>query len=77
MSTQTIKRIVDYEVQPTPDELAEVFWSMDAEEQARFFHRLYEVSEYRLGMQLIYVVNHPTFTLGAQSVMRQIGEYGE
>lgn len=39
-----------------PAELAEMFWEMDAEQQAEFFAKLDEIAGYKLCMQMAAVV---------------------
>ena len=75
MVSKSIKTTVEVEVHPNAYELAEVFWSMGEEEQASFFHRLYEVSGHLLPMQLHYVANHKGITTEAKRAMEIIGEY--
>ena len=58
-------------------ELAEVFWEMDAEEQAGFFHRLSEVSEGGLAMQLQNVADSEHTTTQGRAVMSTIGAYAD
>ena len=58
-------------------ELAEVFWEMDAEEQAGFFHRLSEVSEGRLAMQLQNIADSEHTTTQGRAVMASIGAYSD
>lgn len=65
------------EVYPSAEELAEVFWDMDAEEQAGFFHHLEKISDGGLCFQLAYIVTDPEFTESARRAMQTIGEYGE
>ena len=38
--SRNIKRLTECEIHLSADELADVFWHMDAEEQAHFFERL-------------------------------------
>ncbi|GHH53017.1 hypothetical protein [[Pseudomonas] boreopolis] len=39
-----------------PDQLAEMFWEMDAEQQADFFAKLDEIAGYKLCIQMAAVV---------------------
>lgn len=76
MSKRNIKTWVEAEVHPSAYDLAEVFWEMDAEEQAGFFHRLAEVSGDRLVFQLQNVIESPYLTKEARAAMVSIGDYG-
>lgn len=70
-----LKGFVEYRIRPSANEIAEVFWDMDAEEQACFFNRLAEISNGSLVMQLQYLTDSPYLTTEARVVMRRIGEY--
>lgn len=75
MSKRNFKTWVEAEVHPDAYSLAECFWEMDAEEQAGFFHRLYEVAD-KLPMQMQAVIDNPYFTQEAKLCMQMIGDYG-
>lgn len=50
--SRTIKREVLVSVQLVPDELADMFWECNAEEQAMFFNRLGEIAGSALELQI-------------------------
>lgn len=68
---------VEVKIRPTPQQVAECFWDMDADEQAKFFHRLAEVAGDRLVFQLCSVDNSPYTTPAGRWAMSMIGEYAE
>lgn len=75
--TTEIKRAMDISITPTPDELAEAFWSMDSSQQAIFFNRLGEISDNRLCFQLQYVTDDLCLSKTGRRAMATIGEYAE
>lgn len=75
--TTEIKRAMDISITPTPDELAEVFWSMDSSQQAIFFNRLGEISGNRFCFQLQAVTDEPGLDANGRRAMQLIGEYSE
>jgi len=75
-SKRNLTTWVQATVHPSSEELADIFWAMDAEEQAGFFSRLAEVSGSRLPMQLAYVTDHPVLTFEGRRSMETIGEFG-
>ena len=75
MANRDLKVTVDVDVHVSAYELAEIFWAMDAEEQAGFFHRLGEVSEHMLPFQLQSVTDSKYSTPLGRHVMASIGEY--
>jgi hypothetical protein len=60
---------------PSAEEIAEVFWHMDSEEQACFFNFLGAKSE--LVFQLQAVSDSPELKSDGRLAMQRIGEYGE
>lgn len=72
-----IIRHISVAVKPTPEELAEVFWSFDADQQARFFNVLAVVSDHRLPAQLHQVKHSLLLTPVGKQAMQTIGEYGK
>lgn len=74
---RTIKTSAQVEIRPSPEELADVFWSMDADEQAFFFNRLGESSRARLCFQLQYVTDSDCLDEAGRYAMQKIGEYSE
>lgn len=75
--TISIKRYTQISIYPTPEELAEIFWSMGSGEQAAFFNHLNEVSADRLCFQLQAVIGEPGLTHGGRYAMQLFGDYGE
>lgn len=53
--------------------LADLFWDMDAEEQARFFNRMGHYQ--KLPMQLQHVTDHEKLAGAGRAAMKRIGEY--
>lgn len=72
-SKRNLKGWVEYEIHPSADDLAEVFWSMDAEEQAFFFSKLGEKEE--LPMQLQYVTDNEYLSESGRRAMGLIGQF--
>ena len=72
-----IERTYKHYIEPTPEELAGCFWSMDAEQQATFFNGLaVEIGESgAFCRQLQEVTDSPLLTPGGRRIMEQIGEY--
>lgn len=66
---------VQAEIHPSADELADVFWAMDAEEQAHFFNRLGAISGGKLPFQLQNVTDHPLLETQGRHAMSMIGDY--
>jgi hypothetical protein len=76
MKARLIKEItVDYQLEITPQEIAQLFWSLPSDGQAQFFNELASISD-ALPMQLEYVRQDPTLTPKGLQAMRMIGEYG-
>jgi len=75
MSKRNLKAFVEASIHPSAYELAEVFWAMDAEEQAEFFNHLGEIAD-RLPMQMQAVVDHPVLTAAGWHAMACIADYG-
>ena len=72
-----IERTIEIEVNPTWWEVADLFWSMTAQEQALFFNKLAEIDAAIFAMQLQYITDHPDLTLGGRTVMEKIGQYSQ
>lgn len=64
---------VEMIIRPTPEELADEFWSLLSGDQARFFNRLGQKDEVRLVYQLEYV-QQERLTKEGRRVMELIGE---
>lgn len=62
-------------ITPTPREIAEAFWDLDARQQATFFDHLQKISGGSLTLQMAYASDH--FTADAKLAVRTIGEYAE
>ena len=73
----TIKRTVKHDVEMLIGgvQVAELFWQLDAVEQAEFFNSLGMVKE--LPMQLQYVTDSAILEPKGRQAMKRIGEYGE
>ena len=72
---KSFKNKVEVEFYPDAVDIAEAFWSMEAEEQCYFFEHLYRISGHHLPMQLQHVVDHDCFSTGAKMAMSYIGDY--
>ena len=59
----------------TPEILAELFWEMSSDEQARFYNRLSEVSDFKFPFQLQSITEENGLTLAGRRVMQSIGDY--
>ncbi len=70
-----IKREICIDVNLSPSELAEEFWSMDEAEQATFFNKLGEISSGKLPMQLQYISTSSFLEQRGRMVMQMIGDY--
>lgn len=75
--TVEIKREIEVSIDPTPEELAEVFWGMSSGKQAVFFNRLGEMSNYRLCFQLQAVTDEPGLNSNGRYAMQLVGEYSQ
>ena len=76
----TVRRTIDIKVELTPLDLARTFCNYDADEQAKFFEYIAQISlhwEHHLCFQLGAVSNSGELTTEGKRVMQQIGEYGE
>lgn len=70
-----LNRTITVEVTPTAKEIAECFWSMDAEGQCEFFNHLSEVSEGRMPFQLQAVTDEESLTFNGRYIMQLMGDY--
>lgn len=60
----------------TPEDLADAFWNLGSDEQARFYNRLAEVTrDAPFPMQLQAITDDDGLTLAGRRVMEAIGEY--
>ena len=74
----SIHRTVAIDVDPTPEELADAFASMDDDEQTRFFNELAVIVgkwEQPFCLQLQYITDNDALTKEARHIMASIGEY--
>jgi len=62
-------------VEPSPADLAHVFWHMGEKEQALFFSYLDLYAGNMLALQLASVTKNSALTDGGRTVMERIGEY--
>jgi len=69
-----MRRQVNIDVAPTPDELADALAEMDSRAQARFFNRLGKRDFWPL--QLQYIVDTKELTSEGRHIMGLIGDYG-
>lgn len=72
-----INRTIEVAVDITPEELAEAFWSMRSEQQAKFFNHLYDITDGLLCFQLQAVTDDAGLNANGRYAMRLIGDYSE
>jgi hypothetical protein len=70
-----ITRTAEIEVTPTWNELAELFWGMNAHDQAQFFNHLGAIAETKLCFQLQFISDSPMLNGTGRFAMSQIGDY--
>jgi hypothetical protein len=73
-----MKRYVEVDVKPTPEEMAEHFCNMFDYEQAEFFNKIAElVKDWQdpFCFQLQAIVDTNELSRDASNIMKQIGEY--
>ena len=75
MNKRNLKTWIETEMHPSAEEIAEVFWHMDSEEQACFFNFL--GAKDRLALQLQSVTDSTELKFDGRLAMQIIGEYGE
>lgn len=74
--SRIIKRTSEVTIEVSPEELATIFWFMNAEEQAKFFNHLDEITDYRLPLQLAYVIDSKILKAEGRAIMKTIGDFG-
>ncbi|UUO12721.1 hypothetical protein M6D76_08605 [Alcaligenes faecalis] len=72
-----IKRSVEIDVDPTPEELASCFWELGSFDQAKFFNHLGRIASHNLPMQMQCVTDDNVLTSEGRYAMRRIGDYSE
>lgn len=75
-----INKIVEVEIDFTPEELGEVFASLDSEQMANFFNAIAaEVAtwERSFRFQMQYVTDASNLSKAAREIMHTIGEYAD
>ncbi len=60
---------------PTPEALAEAFWSLSSKEQARFYNHLDTIAESYFPFQLQCITEEDGLSLAGRRVMQTIGDY--
>lgn len=71
-----MKVIIDEKIQElTPELLAQAFWNMGSDEQARFYNELDAVADFKFPFQLQWITEDDGLTLAGRRVMQAIGEY--
>lgn len=76
MRKRTLTRTIEWTAIPTPEELAECFWSMDSWDQARFFNALGAISQpVSFCYQMQFIADSSKLTPEARDRMSTIGEY--
>lgn len=71
-----IKRTIELDVSPTSEELAEAWWHMNSEQQAKFFIHLGIIAEFYLATQMQFVRDSADLTANGRPAMHTIEEYG-
>ena len=59
----------------TPQDVAELFASMNADDQAEFYNHIAKIASDWLNMQAQYITDSEKLTLPGRRVMQTIGEY--
>ena len=59
----------------TPEIVAELFWNMGAEEQAKFYNHLDTITDFHFPFQLQAITEEDGLTLAGRRVMQYIGDY--
>jgi len=73
-----IRRTETIEVKPTVEELAEEFWELGSDEQAKFFNHLAEIAKTpKIELQLGAVAIEKELKTTGRKIMRLIGEYAD
>jgi len=73
---KVIELVVDKTItQVTPELVAELYWNMTSEEQARFYNHLEAVADFKYPFQLQAITEEDGLTLRGRRVMQHIGEY--
>ncbi len=57
------------------NDLAEMFWGLNEDEQAVFFNKLGEISGNKLCFQLQYITDNEILTEAGRDAMQEIGYY--
>ena len=71
-----VEVIIDKVITPvTPELLAELYWNMGSEDQAKFYNHLDTIADYHYPFQLQAITEEDGLTLGGRRVMAAIGEY--
>jgi hypothetical protein len=73
-----MKREITINVDPSPEELAQELWSLDADTQAKVLSSLAELVKddfMSLNMQLQYVTDSKCLSLAARELMSRLGDY--
>lgn len=73
-----MERTTTIKIEPTPEELAECFCNMDANQQARFFNAVADVSgkwKNPFCFQLQAITEKPILSASGRTVMAEIGNY--
>jgi len=59
----------------TPEILAELFWNMYSEDQAKFYNHLDTIANFHFPFQLQAITEDDGLPLAGRRVMKQIGDY--
>ena len=76
MSRPVISRDVAVAIECSPDDVAQLFWHMDGDEQAMFFNAVAMFADDRLPFQMQWVRDSAALTSRGRMTMECIGEYG-
>lgn len=74
--TAKLKVTLEQEVSVSPEELAELWWSLDAEGHAQFFNHLALIAGASLDFQLRAVVDLDELNPKGWAALQTIGDYG-
>jgi hypothetical protein len=70
-----MKRIFEVEFNLTYEEIANEFWNMDSEDQAKFFNHIGKNRKFDVAMQLEYIRQEEVLNTDGRELMKAIGDY--
>lgn len=58
-----------------PEDLAELFWRLDANDQARFFNAIGRINPAKASIQLAHIIDGNVLNSNGRRIMTDIGEF--